>query len=138
MTSQEGDLKAALARVLQASGCDFAILGGSVATGNAGWWSDIDIFVHHPAWKKMPPLERSAWLTQLSMEMELASRNGNIDVHAIDDLPLHVQFNVISTGLDLYDRDDGTARATYTEWLLPRYYDHVEWYRRIIDERIRG
>jgi hypothetical protein len=120
--------------IFTTSKCDFAYLGGSVAEGTNGWWSDIDFFVHATWLNSKDSKSRSDWLNNLVFLIVKALKTDNVHVNFLADLPLNVQYSVISKGKVIHERDDGTIRADYIEWMLPRYYDFKTWYERMIDE----
>jgi predicted nucleotidyltransferase len=128
------DLKQALVPVFKNEGCDFVLLGGSQAAGTAGWWSDVDIFIHvQVAEGDEQKVNRILRLAPILAEKTSIA---DIDLHDIDTLPVHVQFNVIRGGIVLYEADDGTARANFVEKMLHEYYEIGPWYESIINERL--
>jgi predicted nucleotidyltransferase len=128
------DLKQALVSVFKNEGCDFVLLGGSQAAGTAGWWSDVDIFIH----VQFAEGDEQKVNRMLRLAPILAEKTSiaDIDLHDIDTLPVHVQFNVIRGGIVLYEADDGTARANFVEKMLREYYEIGPWYESIINERL--
>jgi len=127
-------IAALVSPICEKSKCDFMYLGGSVAEGTSGWWSDVDFFVHATCLEGKDAKNRTNWLTDLGHSIVKVLETDNVHVSFLADLPLNVQFNVISKGKVIYERDDGTCRADYIEWMLPRYYDFKIWYTRMIDE----
>lgn len=130
------DEHGAVQRLFEGEGCDFALLGGSQASGLAGWWSDVDVFVHVPC--KEREREKVARITRLGAGLSSILHRDDIDVHDLDMMPVHVQFNAVNGGIVLYEKDDGTARANFVERMLHAYYEIAPWYEAILDERLHG
>ncbi len=127
-------ISAAISPICERNNCDFLYLGGSVAEGTNGWWSDVDFFVHATCLDGKDANLRSNWLADLTHSIVNILNTDAVHVNMLADLPLNVQYNVISRGKVLYERDDGTIRADYIEWMLPRYFDFKIWYTRMINE----
>nr|MDO8085917.1 nucleotidyltransferase domain-containing protein [Candidatus Sigynarchaeum springense]MDO8118243.1 nucleotidyltransferase domain-containing protein [Candidatus Sigynarchaeota archaeon] len=128
-------LKQKLAPVFKDEGCDFVLLGGSQAAGTAGWWSDIDIFLHFPHVEEDKiKVERNMRLARVIMTL---AGMDCIDLHDIDTLPVHVQYSVVRGSIVLFEIDDGTSRAGFVEKMLRQYYEFAPWYESIINERLQ-
>jgi predicted nucleotidyltransferase len=125
---------AILSPVFKKNICDFVYLGGSVAEGTSGWWSDIDFFVHTSCLDSKDANYRFNWLGDLTLSIVKLLETDAVHVSFLVDLPLNVQYNVISKGKVIYERDDGTLRADFIEWMLPSYFDFKIWYTRMINE----
>jgi hypothetical protein len=120
--------------VFETFNCDFVYLGGSVAEGTSGWWSDIDFFVHATHLNFIDKKSRFNWRQIIESALVKITHVDAIHVNVLIDMPLNVQFNVISSGKIIYEKDDGTTRADYIEHMLPQYYDFITWYARMIEE----
>jgi predicted nucleotidyltransferase len=127
-------IEAITSPIFENSKCDFVYLGGSVAEGTSGWWSDIDFFVHATFLKEKDEKSRFKWLTDLTLWIVKELETDDVHVSILADLPLNVQYNVVSKGKVLFEGDGGTLRGDYIEWMLPRYYDFKIWYERMINE----
>jgi predicted nucleotidyltransferase len=128
-------LKQKLAPVFKDEGCDFVLLGGSQAAGTAGWWSDIDIFIHFP--RGEDDEIKSSRLMRLAPVLMKIAGTDRIDLHDIDTVPVHVQYNVVRGSIVLFEIDDGTARADFVEKMLRQYYEIGPWYESIVNERLQ-
>ncbi len=128
-------LKQKFAPVFKDEGCDFVLLGGSLAAGTAGWWSDIDVFMHFPL-VEGDDIKANRLMRLAPVLMSLA-RTDRVDLHDIDTVPVHVQYNVVRGGIVLFEVDDGTARADFVEKMLRQYYEIGPWYESIINERLQ-
>ena len=67
----------------------------------------------------------------MSIKIEELTKFQEIEVSVLEMSPLHVQFNVIRDGILLYEKAEG-VKANFLEGLLPRYYDHIIWYRNVL------
>jgi predicted nucleotidyltransferase len=112
--------------------CDFVYLGGSVAEGTSGWWSDVDFFIHATCLDGKDA--NYNWMSDLTLSIVKLLETDAVHVSFLADLPLNVQYNVISKGNVIYEQDDGTLRANYIERMLLMYYDFKIWYTRMINE----
>lgn len=137
MIIDPAEIRARITPILVAFGVDFAYLGGSIAKGTAGWWSDIDFFVHKEMLTSLSRDEKMNWFQELDLELVLAIQVDKVDLKILDDLPIHVQFNAISGGIPLYEVDDGKILARYIETMMTRYYDEGTWYLRMVAERVK-
>ena len=131
------NLKRLFGPVFEASGCDFVILGGSLASNKAAWWSDVDIFIHVPNHDELTSVKTERLMKMLP---ELARISGldNIDLHDLEELPVQVQFNIIRRYIILFEVDDGSARANFIERVLQEYWDVNPWYEAMLDERLKS
>ncbi|HME50885.1 MAG TPA: nucleotidyltransferase domain-containing protein [Candidatus Lokiarchaeia archaeon] len=120
--------------VFEMFGCDFVYLGGSVASGTNGWWSDIDFFVHAIHLDSEDKSSSFNWREKIEIALVKELHTDDIHVNILVDLPLNVQFSLISNGKVIYEKDDGTIRLDYIEHMLPKYYDFITWYSRMINE----
>ncbi len=112
---------------------DFAYLGGSWAKNQNFWWSDIDIFVSIPDFLNLPSKAQLHLLTELHIRATELTEFEEIEINVLESVPLHVQFNVISDSIVLYERDN-KVRSKFIEKLLPRYYDHMIWYKNMLNQ----
>ncbi len=112
---------------------DFACLGGSWARNQNFWWSDIDIFVSIPEFLMFNPKEQLHLLTDMSVRATELTEFEEIEVIMLESVPLHVQFNGISDSLVIYERDT-SVRSKFIEKLLPLYYDHMIWYKNMLNQ----
>ena len=124
-------LKSKLVPIFEKYNCQFVYLGGSWTTGQANWWSDIDIFVSIPGISKIDEII-FGMLVALNTEAEQATANSNIEIRIIEALPIHVQFQIIAEGVVLYDKSE-EARLDYKERIMKQYYDHIMWYQKMLD-----
>lgn len=137
MIADLAGIRARITPVLVAAGVDFAYLGGSLVKGTAGWWSDVDIFVHKELLKSLSRTAKMDWFQELDLEIVLALHTDDVDLKILDDLPIHIQFNAISGGIPIYEVDDGKILARYIETMLGRYYEQGAWWFQMLDERVR-
>jgi predicted nucleotidyltransferase len=137
MIADLAEIRARITPVLVAAGVDFAYLGGSIAKGTAGWWSDVDIFVYKEMLKSLSRTAKMDWFQELDLEIVLVLHTDDVDLKILDDLPIHVQFNAISGGIPVYEVDDGKTLARYIESMLTRYYEQGAWYLQMLAERVR-
>lgn len=112
---------------------DFASLGGSWAKNLNNWWSDIDIFVSIPRFLQLSSKSQLEFLTQLHVEITNLTKFEEIEVLVLETLPLHVQFNAISNNFLIYEKDLENY-SVYIEKLLPLYYDHMIWYKNLLNQ----
>lgn len=112
--------------------CQFAYLGGSWATGQANWWSDVDVFVSIPKINNIIETKTFEVLVALNTEAEQATGNSKLDIRVIDALPIHVQYQIIVNGILLYDKSE-EVRLDYKERIMKLYYDHIIWYEKMLD-----
>ena len=117
--------------LFEKSEIEFAYLGGSWSEGANYWWSDIDIFVSLPHCKQKYSEAQLTYLTQLTMKMTEITYFDEIEISVFETIPLHVQFDVIYNGILLYEKTPG-VKANFVEKLLPKYYDHMIWYERLL------
>jgi predicted nucleotidyltransferase len=112
---------------------DFVYLGGSWARNQNQWWSDLDIFISMPSFSSLSPQEQLTLLTKLHLKITELIRIEEVDISVIETLPLHVKFQVIAEGILIYENPTG-KRAEFVEKLLPYYYDHMIWFKRLLKE----
>jgi len=111
----------------------FVYLGGSAAKGTLGWWSDIDVFLSVEGIRNKSVKDKlETWLS-LNFIMAEITKLDKIDINFIEDLPLHIQLDILRTGIIVYDNGSGQRQA-FLEGLLNRVYDHNLWYRKLIEE----
>ena len=115
---------------------DFAYLGGSWVNDTHQWWSDIDIFISVPTFLQLPPKIQLEFLTQLHVKATDLTKYEEIEISILETLPLHVQFNAFANGILLYERNPERS-SLFLEKLLPLYYDHMIWYKNLIDQSER-
>lgn len=111
----------------------FAYLYGSVAKNLENQFSDLDValFVEEIDRKKSLKLELS-----LSLELdEVLSHTIESEVRIINNLPLSVQGDIITTGILIYCRDD-VKRVEFETNLRMTYFDFLPTIRRYQRERI--
>jgi len=112
---------------------DFAYLGGSWAKGIHNWWSDIDIFISVPRFLQLSSKTQLEFLTRLHVKATDLTNFEEIEVLILETLPLHIQFNAVADGILIYEKDPEVSSA-FIEKLLPLYYDHMIWYRNLLDQ----
>ena len=112
---------------------DFAYLGGSWADNKQYWWSDIDIFISYPTFLQIPPKKQLKFLTQLHIKATDLTTFEEIEIKVLETLPLHVQFNAITKGILIYEKNSEVV-PFFIEKLLPLYYDHIIWYKNLLDQ----
>ena len=110
---------------------EFAYLGGSWSTKSNSWWSDIDIFISTPNYLRLSPKAQLEYLTELSVKVTKITNFEDTQISVFEILPLHVQFKVIHDGILIHEKIPG-IKADFVENLLPRYYDHMIWYKRLL------
>lgn len=125
-------LKLKLIPIFEKFNCQFVYLGGSRTTGQAHWWSDIDIFVSIPGIHKIGDQKIFNMLVSLNTETEQATANSTIEIRIIETLPIHIQFRIISEGVVLYDKSE-EVRLDHKERIMKQYYDHIIWYEKMLD-----
>ncbi|MFW9989011.1 MAG: nucleotidyltransferase domain-containing protein [Candidatus Odinarchaeota archaeon] len=126
-------LKKRLENLFKKKSIDIAFLGGSWSKDRNIWNSDIDIFISYKDFLEVDSKAQLFFLTTLSIKIEELTNFQEIEVSVLEILPLHVQFNVVRDGILLYERLEG-VKAKYLEELLPRYYDHIIWYRNMLKQ----
>jgi len=105
----------------------FVLLIGSVATGNAGPLSDIDIAVYLD-----PKLDNERMVNdilQLGVELEKKLRTENIDVVNLNEANPPMKFNAVKTGIQILVRDEGEYED-FVIRTLSEYYDHLDFLER--------
>jgi len=112
---------------------DLAFLGGSWSTDSNSWWSDIDIFISAPNFLELSEKSQLDYSTKLSVKASKRTDLEEIEISILEKLPLHVQFSPIHDGILIYEKNSG-LKAKYVEDLLPRYYDHMIWYKRVLKD----
>ena len=124
-------LKKRLENLFKENSIELAYLGGSWSKDRNVWKSDIDIFISYPDFLAFDARAQLKFLTSLSIKIEELTKFQEIEVSVLEMSPLHVQFNVIRDGILLYEKAEG-VKANFLEELLPRYYDHIIWYRNVL------
>ena len=112
---------------------DFAYLGGSWAKNKHNWWSDIDIFISVPNFLQLTSKPQLDFLTHFHVKATDLTKFEEFEILVLETLPLHVQFKVIANGILIYEKNPEVC-SSYLEKLLPLYYDHMIWYKRLIDQ----
>ena len=112
---------------------DFAYLGGSWVNEKHHWWSDIDIFISVPTFLQLSSKSQLDLLTQIHVKATDLTNYEEIEISVLEALPLHVQFNAFAKGIILYEKNL-EVRSHFIENLLPRYYDHMIWYKNLVDQ----
>lgn len=148
MTSREQtaseDLERILRERLAAQGdVAFAYLFGSEAKGNAGPESDVDVAVHLGTDRERvfstvragsEEGSQSVRRKEAALELEGALERDlgrRVQVVVLEDAPLGLAHNVLSTGLLVFCRDDDARRRFFVDHCR-RYFD-MEHARRIFD-----
>lgn len=111
---------------------NFSYLGGSLAKGRFNWWSDIDIFICKKNLSDLSSKEKYRILLKLNSKLSSELNFDNIQIIFFNNLPLHIQFNVIKDGILLFESEK-TDRLRYIENILNKYYDHIIWYNNMIN-----
>ena len=112
---------------------DFAYLGGSWAKNKQNWWSDIDIFISIPNFLQLASKIQLDVLTQLHVKTTELTKFEEFEILVLETLPLHVQFNAITKGILIYEKNPEVT-SYFIEKMLPLYYDHMIWYKRLLDQ----
>ena len=129
-------LKSKLIPLFKKYNCQFAYLGGSWATDQANWWSDIDVFVSIPGFTRIAENKTFEMLVALNTEAEQATGNSKLEIRVIDVLPIHVQFQIIAEGVILFDKSE-EVRLDHKERIMKLYYDHIIWYEKMLDRSLK-
>lgn len=122
-----------LKKFFEKSKVDFAYLGGSWSMDRNNWWSDIDIFVSIPDFSSMDVKGQAELTKQLHIKISNILKHDKVDISILENIPLHIQFEVIQDGLVIYEKNDKT-RKRFIEKLLPKYWDHMIWYKKLISQ----
>lgn len=126
-----------LATLFNDHGVAFAYLYGSVARGEANWWSDVDIVISWPSFNETRNVEeRILMLGNMLGKTEKLLGLKNLDLRVWETLPLRVKFKVRKEGILLWDRSPEQTCNTIARMLV-EYYDHIIWFRRLIDLRLK-
>ena len=112
---------------------DFAYLGGSWAKNKQNWWSDIDIFISLPNFLQLTSKIQLDILTQFHVKATDLTKFEDFEIIVLETLPLHVQFNAITNGILIYEKNPEVV-SYFMEKMLPLYYDHMIWYKRLLDQ----
>lgn len=112
---------------------DFAYLGGSWVNDKQNWWSDIDIFISVPNFLQLSSKTQLDFLTHLHVKATDLTTYDEIEISIFETLPLHIQFNSIANGILLYEKNPD-ASSLFLEKLLPLYYDHMIWYKKLVNQ----
>lgn len=126
-------LKLKLKPVFEEYGVEFSYLGGSWVNDVNNWWSDIDIFVSVPDFNQISSKTQLNLLTQMHVKATDLTKFEEIELLILENLPLHVQFSVISRGILLYEKNID-IHSYFIEKLLPLYYDHMIWYNKLLNQ----
>ncbi len=126
-------LKRKLKTIFEEYKVDFSYLGGSWVNNAMNWWSDIDIFISVPSFFELSSNAQLNFLTQLHVRTTNLTKYEEIEISVLENLPLHIQFRVISDGILLYEKNTDIC-SCYIEKLLPFYYDHMIWYNKLLDQ----
>jgi predicted nucleotidyltransferase len=122
-----------LKSLFEENNVDFAYLGGSWAKNKQNWWSDIDIFISIPNFLQLASKIQLDLLTQFHIKATELTKFEEFEIIVLETLPLHVQFNAITNGILIYEKNSDVS-SYYIEKLLPLYYDHMIWYERLLDQ----
>ncbi len=112
---------------------DFAYLGGSWAKNKQNWWSDIDIFISIPNFLQLTSKIQLDFLTQFHVKATDLTNFEEFEIIVLETLPLHVQFDAITKGILIYEKSPEVT-SYFIEKMLPLYYDHMIWYKRLLDQ----
>ncbi len=112
---------------------DFAYLGGSWAKSKQNWWSDIDIFISLPNFLQLASKIQLDLLTQFHVKATELTKIEEFEIIVLETLPLHVQFNAITKGILIYEKNPEVT-SYFIEKMLPLYYDHMIWYKQLLDQ----
>jgi len=122
-----------LKRLFEENHVDFAFLGGSWANDKQNWWSDIDVFVSFPKFLEFSSGTQLDFITLLHVKATDLTNFEEIEISILETLPLHVQFNVIENGILLYEKNPEITHL-FIEKMLPLYYDHIIWYKTLLNQ----
>ena len=122
-----------LKRLFEENDVDFAFLGGSWAKDKQNWWSDIDVFVSIPNFPEFSSGTQLDFITHLHVKATDLTNFEEIEISILETLPLHVQFNVVVNGILLYEKNPEIT-SLFIEKMLPLYYDHIIWYKNLLNQ----
>ena len=112
---------------------DFVYLGGSWVNDENHWWSDIDIFISFPTFLQLSSKNQLELLTQLNVKITDLTNYEEIEISILEKLPLTVQFNAFAKGILIYEKNSKVC-SHFLEKMLPIYYDHMIWYKKLIEQ----
>ena len=111
----------------------FAYLAGSWIRERHGKLSDIDIFVSWPDYLTATPETKLKVWNELSRKASEITKLDQIEITIMEELPLQIQFQVISEGKVLYQRSE-EERMDFIETILNQYYDYIIWYQSYLNQ----
>ncbi len=117
-------------------GVRVAYIFGSVARGEAGPLSDLDVAVL--LGRELPEWEALGLAGDIAAEIEPLG-GGPVDVVILDAAPPALRFSVISEGSIIFNQDDD-LRQRFEEWTVAQYLDteHLRrTYRSYLYRRLR-
>lgn len=131
-------LRAKLNDLFEKNGIIFSFLYGSWAKNTANWWSDVDIAVYleDKDYKDLTNKQQFEKLVSLNVQVETLTGLEEIDVKILQNLPLHIQFDIFKHGEIFFDKEP-QKRMNYLESLLPKYYDHIIWYKQMLNDSFK-
>lgn len=124
------ELRSALPGILGHHPVSLAYLYGSVVTGLAGPFSDVDIAL--VASEDLSPLDRLKLILHVQLELTDVCDILNADVRIINDAPLVFRGRVVTDGVPVYARDDG-ERVEFEVTTRMRYFDYLPIHRQLQD-----
>jgi len=133
-------LRQALSAILKDRPVKLAYLYGSVATGFATSFSDMDIALVTD--QAVTPLERLHLISAVELDLAEHWDIRNADVRVINDAPLIFRGRVVCDGILLYACDEAT-RIEFETTTRDEYFDYLPVHRRLqeaffADVRKRG
>jgi len=105
---------------------NFVYLAGSLVRGEHAWWSDIDVFVSSSDYIQMDANSKWEFLKRINGEILRRTEIDTIEIRIIEDLPLPVQFSIISEGYIVY-MGDKEYYIDFKATCINRYLDHMIW-----------
>lgn len=127
-TSLVAELQQVLPRLLDGGPVALAYLYGSVATGLASPFSDLDLAL--VADEGLSPLERLKLILGLQLDLSECCDIPKVDVRIINDAPLVFRGRVVTDGIAVYVRDE-RERVEFEVTTRLRYFDYLPVHRRL-------
>ena len=95
----------------------------------------MDIFVSYPKYADRSVKDRLQILIDLNVTTETVAKLNNIEIRILEKQAIHVQYQIFKDGIIIYQKSKSTPQK-YLEQLLPKYFDHMKWYTRYLDESL--
>ena len=124
------ELRRVLPRILEHQPVSLAYLYGSVVTGRATPFSDVDVALLVD--ERLSPLKRLKLILRIQLDLADHAHIPNADVRVMNDAPLVLRGRVVSDGLVVYVRDD-QERIEFETTTRLRYFDYLPVHKRLQD-----